>query len=402
MVIAAGGSAQATGKYAQTFGKATLSNQPTPAETAQPAPAPQPADAAPAQVDNGARFATVLNGGKMPATTVAPASTFTIYENFEGDWPSYWSLVDESSTDGGEYLWGKRTCYVFQGKYAAFSTGGGGKGSSRGCSSNYPVNALSTGVVGPFDLTQYVSGSLVYHFTGRSEYNGGGSCTNIDDILFVGAGISSDITTHYGFFSCGNFSDKHYQNQLDLTKIPLALFNSKNVYLSMEFASDGDSNRGVGFAVDYLALILETKPSGSPEVKVYVPMSRKYTAPSVISCPDGEPNDNKAQAKQITQFGVVCQGSLHQQRVDDTSDFYAVDVNANQKLTVDLSNFGKNDYDLYLYSATSDQALALSQNNTGLAEHLEYTSPSSQRLYIWVVGRDPFVSPYTYNLKVQG
>ncbi len=127
-------------------------------------------------------------------------------------------------------------------------------------------------------------------------------------------------------------------------------------------------------------------------------MSRKYTAPAVKGCPDNEPNSVKTQGSVITQFGVACKGTLPP---GDASDFYAVDVSANRKLIVDLNNFGKNDYDVYLYNANSDTPIAQSALNPGLPEHLEFTSSSSQRLYIWVVARDPYISPYSYYLTVQ-
>jgi hypothetical protein len=398
LFAAIGSPAGANSKYTQTFSKAGGSGAQVAQDTSANVVEPQPATSAPLPSGNAMPLSGAIGGAAPSQTNAGPASTFTLYEDFEQDWTSYWTLDDTSSTDGGEYLWGQRTCYVYQGKFAAFSVGGGAKGSSRGCSSNYPVNAHSTAVFGPIDLSSYVNGNLVYHLTGKSEYNGvTASCTSADDTVFVGIGTNPDITTHYGYISCGDFSDKQYVNTLDLSKVPLNIFGPQGVYLSMQFDSDGDSNRGFGFAVDYLSLVL-TKPDPAPETKIYVPMSRKYTAPAVKGCPDNEPNSVKTQGSVITQFGVACKGTLPP---GDASDFYAVDVSANRKLIVDLNNFGKNDYDVYLYNANSDTPIAQSALNPGLPEHLEFTSSSSQRLYIWVVARDPYISPYSYYLTVQ-
>ena len=50
----------------------------------------------------------------------------TMSEGFEGTWPSDgWEIFDQSDTDGGEYLLGKRDCHPHSGSYAGLCVGGG-------------------------------------------------------------------------------------------------------------------------------------------------------------------------------------------------------------------------------------------------------------------------------------
>jgi len=53
---------------------------------------------------------------QLLSTALAPA---TMTEGFEGTWPGTdWRVLDNSTTDGGEYLVGKRDCHPHTGSYA--------------------------------------------------------------------------------------------------------------------------------------------------------------------------------------------------------------------------------------------------------------------------------------------
>ncbi len=68
----------------------------------------------------------------LQGAAIVTAATFpaTMSQNFESAWPSSgWTLSDLSSTDGGEYLWGRRNCNPHGGGYAGWSVGGGAQGS---------------------------------------------------------------------------------------------------------------------------------------------------------------------------------------------------------------------------------------------------------------------------------
>ena len=89
--------------------------------------------------------------------TLEPAEDFaaTMGQDFEGDWPaSGWTLDDRGSSDGGEYLLGKRDCHPHTGSFGGWLAGGGAQGNALDCSADHPHNANTWAMYGPFDLTQ--------------------------------------------------------------------------------------------------------------------------------------------------------------------------------------------------------------------------------------------------------
>src|SRR6266545_2447084 len=110
---------------------------------------------------------------------IVTAATFpaTMSENFESAWPSSgWTLSDLSSTDGGEYLWGRRNCNPHGGGYAGWSVGGGAQGSmlQPACANQpdyYPNNTLTRAVYGPFDLSDVTSATVTYYIWGSTEWD---------------------------------------------------------------------------------------------------------------------------------------------------------------------------------------------------------------------------------------
>ena len=70
-------------------------------------------------------------------------------EDFEGAFPSGWTVFDNSGSQNSQYLWGKRACRPFAGGFSGWAVGGGASGSSLPCGSNYPNNADAWMVGGP-------------------------------------------------------------------------------------------------------------------------------------------------------------------------------------------------------------------------------------------------------------
>lgn len=155
-------------------------------------------------------------------------------EGFEGSWPaSGWNLIDQSSTDGGTYRWGKRNCHPHTGGFAGWSVGGGTQGSALPCSANYPNNIDTWAVYGPFNLTNAGSANLTYHFWGQTE--GGTNCpfdslsvmSSIDGQNFSGQGHCGDATT-------GTAGNGYYQANLDLSN----RLGQSQVWIAFRFVSD--------------------------------------------------------------------------------------------------------------------------------------------------------------------
>lgn len=170
-------------------------------------------------------------------------------QNFEGTWPATgWQLLDSSSNDGGEYLWGKRTCHPRGGSYAGWSVGGGAQGSALSCSANYPNNAYTWAIYGPFNLSTATSASLTYHLWGTTE--GGTGCPY--DYVFAGSSIDGSQFT--GTRSCGALISGLDGNGYSWRTLDLrSRLGQSQVWVAFAFVSDSSNVYG-GIHVDDMTL----------------------------------------------------------------------------------------------------------------------------------------------------
>jgi len=187
------------------------------------------------------------------AAAVSVPSTMT--EDFEGTWPAAgWSLRDQSVSDGGEYLWGKRDCHPRAGGFAAWATGGGSSGQVSACGAPYPRNAVTWALYGPFDLTSASGARVTYHLYGRTQ--GGTDCP--DDMLFVGS--SADGAEFLGGSFCGDYTtgdagNGYHQLSFGLT----SRLGEAQVWIAFLFASDRDT-ADIGFTIDNVELFTDYGP----------------------------------------------------------------------------------------------------------------------------------------------
>lgn len=173
-------------------------------------------------------------------------------EDFEGQWPSAgWMLTDQSGTDNGEFLWGKRDCHPRGGGFAAWAIGGGAQGGELDCAGPYANNTSSWMIYGPFDLSQATAARLTYYFWGESD----ASTPCGDNKLFVGSSL--DGGQFAGFAICGAWfsgtdGNGYHRGELDLT----AQLGQPQVWVAFAMTRDGTTLKP-GFMIDDVALAVE-------------------------------------------------------------------------------------------------------------------------------------------------
>ena len=93
---------------------------------------------------------------------VAPPRWETITtQDFEhNSWPGGWQVSDANGAVNGEYHWIAATCRVFAGTYSGMAMGGGADGSKANCADNYPNNARSWMIYGPFSLEDAIAAEM--------------------------------------------------------------------------------------------------------------------------------------------------------------------------------------------------------------------------------------------------
>lgn len=180
-----------------------------------------------------------------PTPTPPPGGWVTILEEtFEAEFPGVWELFDDFPGDG-EHYWGKRDCRAYAGSYSGWAVGGGADGALLSCGSDYPDNAESWMIYGPFSLAEATAGDLTFHLWLNSEIE--------DDRIFRGA--STDGAHFYGYSTTGD-SQGWVNKVLDLTDVPTLgnLMGQPNVWIGLIFASDSSTNYPEGAYVDDIVL----------------------------------------------------------------------------------------------------------------------------------------------------
>jgi hypothetical protein len=185
--------------------------------------------------------------------TTALRSINDLTEDFEGAWPTAdWELQDNSTSDGGQFLWDKSNCHAHGGQYSAWSIGGGGDGRTQ-CDQLYPVNANTWAIYGPLDLGEASAATLVYYVWGKSEYDK--VADNCVDYLFAGSsanGANYKVRTSCGDFTDGKEAGGFYRVEYELKDG----IGDATAYIAFGFRSDGSVNYS-GFWIDDVTLVIE-------------------------------------------------------------------------------------------------------------------------------------------------
>lgn len=195
----------------------------------------------------GARYTTVYLPDAPAATGASYPNSMT--EGFEGAWPATgWTLSDQSSTDGGEFKWGARSCHPHTGSSAGWSVGGGVQGSLLNCGASYASNLNTWARYGPFDLSNATSASLKIYFWGTTEYDS--ECKY--DYFYVGH--SADGNSFNGSRGCGSMTNGtegngYYSFTLDLAP----RLGLSQVYVALLMVSDSSVSAG-GVMIDDIVL----------------------------------------------------------------------------------------------------------------------------------------------------
>ncbi len=104
-------------------------------------------------------------------TTDVPDWEILVNTTFEGDFPGGWEVSD-NGWFAGEYYWAARNCQVFEGNSSGWAVGGGANGGGLSCGSNYPNNAESWMVYGPFSLENATAAGMNFKLWTNTESAG--------------------------------------------------------------------------------------------------------------------------------------------------------------------------------------------------------------------------------------
>ncbi len=167
-------------------------------------------------------------------------------ENFESASAlSGWNVFDDSGATGGEYFWARRNCQAHTGSYSGWGVGGGANGSGLGCGANYPNDANSWMVYGPFSLVGATAAEFNYWLSLNTE-------AGWDFIYYM---ASTDGTNFNGYRRSIPTAG-WITRTLNLAAVPLSattfvsLLGEPNVWVAFTFTSDDSNNLPNGAFVD--------------------------------------------------------------------------------------------------------------------------------------------------------
>jgi hypothetical protein len=228
----------------------------------------------------------------FPALQNHTAGWTTIFsDDLEGTFPSAWNVFDNDGGVYGEYYWAKKNCRPYAGNYSAWVVGGGLDGSILPCNNEYPNDAQSWMVYGPFSLEEATYAEFVFMYWLNTEPD--------FDYFFVGASLDNSI--FYGEFVSG--SQDWTEKNFDLTKVDTLgdLTGETAVWVAIVFQSDGSVLFPEGAYVDDIELrqfigVDPTEPPPPQDNLCYLPVVERSfpipTAPvlNAISNSDGDGN----------------------------------------------------------------------------------------------------------------
>jgi hypothetical protein len=176
-------------------------------------------------------------------------------EDFEGAFPAgSWSLVDQSTSDGGEYLWGSEDYLPYTGSYSMWPAGGGAD-SLDAEADNYPDNMDTWAIYGPFDLSDAHAAEMRFY---RRTIN-----ADFQDRLYWYA--SGDGVHFTGYMTTG--VDGWREQTLDLADVGgTSLIGDDSVWIAFRFVS-GSSGGNKGAFID--DVVVEKRVGEGPVVFSY-------------------------------------------------------------------------------------------------------------------------------------
>jgi hypothetical protein len=200
--------------------------------------------------------------------------TVIMSEDFEGAFPGSWAVFDNDGATNGEYHWAKSDCQAYAGSYGGWAVGGGSDGSSLSCGSNYPSNASSWMVYGPFSLADATAADLSFKLWINAE--------SADDYVARTASING--VNFYGSYTSG-----WIDRTLDLTNVPTLgdLTGQANVWIALVFVSDGSVTYSEGAYVDDIVLRKDVPPvpTATAVANAYLPLIRRDGVPGPTPTP---------------------------------------------------------------------------------------------------------------------
>ena len=174
-------------------------------------------------------------------STYKPEWDTIFYDGFEGAFPGNWTIYDLANDGAGiGYQWRDRGCLSTVGSWSGWAVGGGINGGELNCGSNYPNNANTWMVYGPFSLSNASSAELLFDLWLNSEVGYDFVSWGVSENGWLFSMVGEDGNT-YGWTP----------RSLDFANLDGTNYLGKpEVWIAFRFTSDGSVTYPYGAVID--------------------------------------------------------------------------------------------------------------------------------------------------------
>ena len=234
----------------------------------------------------------------LPAEGPVVFGTTTIKsENFEESWPGDWTLYEGGA---GDYKWNKRNCEAHGGSYSGWAVGGGADGGTLTCGSDYPNDANSWMIYGPFSLADASNAVVDFYLWLNSE-------SDWDYLYYL---ASTDGSWFYGQGLSGN-SSGWIPWSFDLTDVSGLgnLCGQPQVWIAFIFQSDSTITYPEGAYVDDIHIWMTGATPADIDIS---PTTLNFTAfassaaPSQSEEPKAPSPTPSPEVEEVPEVGITC------------------------------------------------------------------------------------------------
>jgi hypothetical protein len=184
---------------------------------------------------------STLTPTATPRWTLTPTPAFgwiqILNESFEGPFPA----AGWDRWGAGGYNWGPRDCKAHSGQKSAWCVGHSTLADVLACGSNYPINASTVLIYGPFSLQDALVAKMTFWTWSLTEYG--------YDTCFFGASINGDA---FGGTRLSGPLDDWASHELDFCNVPQLgnVLGSPQVWIGFYFNSDYSTTLPEGWYID--------------------------------------------------------------------------------------------------------------------------------------------------------
>jgi hypothetical protein len=192
-----------------------------------------------------------------PTPTSEPDWEEIVHEDFEGDFPTGLWYTSQDCEEGS-YTWAPRDCRPHTGNKSAWCVGGGADGSQLECGSDYPNEAVTQLIYGPFDLSDATAAKMTFWTWSETEYE--------SDTIYWGASTSGVF--FHGERDSGTWNSSWDSKELDFARIPewgepTNYLGEPEVWVMFSFESD-EWFSYEGWFIDDVQIVKKVGGSGMP------------------------------------------------------------------------------------------------------------------------------------------